>query len=252
MANATSNGSVETYRVRLADILVDPELQIRREVDHSTVDRYARAYAFGDKFPPIRLARWNDALVLIDGWHRVGALKQIGEAEVDAEIVDAGSATELKWLAAAANLTNSKSLFNSTHREVFRRYVKAGMHRVQVGRRSYRYKTYDEIAEDLHGIRRRSTLQRWMWIDFRQVEERMGSRKPGASKGVREPSDPERGIFTAAKDALDIVVNATRALTSKERRGELVAALRQALADIETKPHVLPPEPEPVRINMDF
>src|SRR4051794_31221061 len=109
MTSAVPNGSAGVCRVRLADILPDPELQIRREIDHRTVDRYARAYELGDKFPPIRLARWNDALMLIDGWHRVGAQRQLGRAEVDAVVVEAGSPSRLKWLAAAANLTNGKA-----------------------------------------------------------------------------------------------------------------------------------------------
>ena len=55
-------------RVALRDILRDNALQVRTRVDPRTVRHYAEAMQAGAEFPPIKLARIDNSLYLVDGW----------------------------------------------------------------------------------------------------------------------------------------------------------------------------------------
>jgi hypothetical protein len=229
----SENSDEAACTVPLKDILRNESFQVRQgrkagegPLDWFTAEQYAGGYAAGDRFPPVLLARWKDALVLVDGWHRMKGAEIAGKEEIAAKVVAVSSLEELLWLTAEANLTHGKRLYGREHREVFRRYIRAGRHQVKPGRRS-RLKSYRDIAKDLHGIRRHTTIQNWMQNDFPQIAGRMGTGE--ANKSVRQASDPEQAIFRGAKEAASTLANATKALSSEERRGELVQALLDAL-----------------------
>jgi ParB-like chromosome segregation protein Spo0J len=73
--------------VLISTLLRDPRFQVRKKLDAHTVSRYASAFSSGRPMPPIKVARIEGALVVVDGWHRLAALERIGRHEVEAEIM---------------------------------------------------------------------------------------------------------------------------------------------------------------------
>ena len=115
---APSNTDTNAVEVKLSELIVDPENQIRVRFDPKTADRYASAMYEGVKFPPITIAVLNGAPVLVDGFHRVAAAKQIGLPSLPAIIADA-KLDELLWIAAEANLKHGLALKRNDARAVF-------------------------------------------------------------------------------------------------------------------------------------
>jgi len=75
-----------TKTIPLATLTLDARLQPRAEMDEDTIRAYADDMEKGDVFPPIRvIGEW-----LVDGWHRVAAVKRLGEHDFPA-IVTAGT-----------------------------------------------------------------------------------------------------------------------------------------------------------------
>lgn len=83
-AVSAAEGAPKTVTVRLEDIVLDPDLQVRHAMDEPTVRQYADAMRAGEVFPPIKVARPNGACLLVGGWHRVAAAKSLGRDAIDA------------------------------------------------------------------------------------------------------------------------------------------------------------------------
>jgi hypothetical protein len=128
--------------------------------------------------PPIKVALIEDARVVVDGWHRLAALEKIGRYEVEGEIVKA-TAREALWLAAQANLEHGLPLKSPEIRAAFRAYIRAQQHRGPRGN----LKSYRQIAQELGGVRRYTTIRNWMKKDFRKIFDAMGGADPlGATR----------------------------------------------------------------------
>jgi hypothetical protein len=205
--------------------------------------------------------------VLVDGWHRVKAAGQAGLSRLPAVIVNVSSAAELSWLAAEANRTHGQPLERSLDREVFRRYVAAKRNMKKVGRTTT-YRSYREIREDLGGIRSPTTLMSWMREDFPKIAREMGENSPGVSRGPKDALDFDTVFLGKAHEALITLANASKGLSSDERRselatgilgslatitaklsdegrrGEVIERLEVTLAELKALPHRLPPPPD--------
>jgi len=120
--------SPTTTSVVLSRLVRNPNLQVRRKLDQATINRYVEVLKAGNEMPPIKVAIINEAPVLIDGWHRVAAMEQLGLRDAEA-IVQQATEKEAFWLAAKANLEHGLPLKKSELREVFRAYVKARQHK---------------------------------------------------------------------------------------------------------------------------
>ena len=88
--------------VRIADLVIDLELQPRIRLDIAVVRTYMTALEEGANFPPITVFDVDGSLVLSDGWHRVEAHKQIGKDAVEAEIRE-GDRRDAIWHGIAHN-----------------------------------------------------------------------------------------------------------------------------------------------------
>ena len=73
--------------LRLDEICLDPELQIRKNLDMDTIAEYAYAMQEGAKFPPIKVFDDGQKKYLVNGWHRWHGSKQAGFATIEVEIV---------------------------------------------------------------------------------------------------------------------------------------------------------------------
>ena len=76
-------------KLKLADISFDTSIYPRKsgDVDSKRVARYVACLRDGDRFPPIKVEPWETKYRLLDGLHRKKAHEEIGELEIEAEVV---------------------------------------------------------------------------------------------------------------------------------------------------------------------
>jgi hypothetical protein len=65
--------------VPIADITLDPRLQMRETMDFAVIDEYAENI---DKLPPCKTIRDGESIWLTSGWHRYHATKKAGRSEL--------------------------------------------------------------------------------------------------------------------------------------------------------------------------
>lgn len=133
----------KTYQVRLSDIVVHDDNQVRadKELDQGHVDQIINAIqptedehpAYPDDFDPVRLVLSSSGdLILVDGFHRVSAAKSLKMSLIPARFErlnledGASEDDEISLIAALANLSHkSKPLSGEDRREVI---VRIGKH----------------------------------------------------------------------------------------------------------------------------
>ncbi len=219
------------HEVAITAFKRDPKLQARMGgMDDLLVNRYTTAIKAGASFPPITLARVDDEVLLVSGWHRTAASERAGLATIQAEIVDCKS-NDLEWLASSSNLDHGKPASKADKVFAFNSFIKARRH-IQQGPRG-RYLTYAEMAKDLHGIASPTTIWNWMKKHHPKIAVKIG--KGGIDNSRPDTSrDEEAGSYRAAMAAVSAIAAQMRAVTSLERRMEVceaVAALGKDLWD---------------------
>jgi hypothetical protein len=224
--------SVETVCVAISAIVRDEANQVRRALDDNLVKRYETAMRNDEAFPPVTVARVNDSLVLVDGWHRLAAMERLGVSDTNVVIVRDCQPREIKWLAAEANLRHGKALTFREIRNAFRAYVQARKHRTTGnGFRSYR-----DIAKALAGARSHNSVRHWMEQDFPRTFRAMGSHPDGGGGAWENEPDPEedaRRLAAQACSRLEEALAAFRAVTSQEDRKEIVKVAREMMGAME-------------------
>lgn len=218
--------------VSVADIVRDPQYQVRRKLTDSAIQRYAAAYKGGEVLPPVRVGLVGGTLVLIDGWHRLAALDQLGRLTVTVEL-EAMTDVEAGWQAAAANLHHGVPLKASEFRGVFRAYVASGRHETRGRPCSYR-----DLAVALGGVRSHTTLRNWMRRDFPWIARRMGGEPASEASRTPAPDDHhEERLCVLIQRHIEQVAASSRGVHDAERRGAIVLEIERLLADVrEWKP----------------
>ncbi|TVM18692.1 hypothetical protein DPQ33_04235 [Oceanidesulfovibrio indonesiensis] len=231
----------DTVWLDLDDILVEDQFQIRAKMSGEAIQRYACAYRNEQDMPPLKVARvvtqetgdgeaCPPVLLLVDGFHRYAALRQIGAAGVEAVVVDA-TWTDAQWLAAQANLTHGIPLKSKELRKAFRMYIKARKHRE--GQKGF-IKSYREIAAELGGLRSHVTIRNWMMKDFPKIARAMTD-QDFPNEG---PGKPKYDAITPGQIAADHIIqarNAARGVTDPEERWELVRQLKEIVEELEDR-----------------
>lgn len=120
--------------VHLDTFEVDPTIQPRTSLTRDAVRRYAMVYRSDpDGMPPITLGQLPDRrTILVDGFHRVEAARQVGQRMLRAETVET-TIEVAPWLAVDANVRNGVPIPSNQKREVFKRFVTAGRNRLPDG-----------------------------------------------------------------------------------------------------------------------
>ena len=72
--------------IKLNDIEVTTETQVRERICQATVDEYAQAIEEGAIFPPIELVEDGILYFIADGYHRYEAAKKIGKEAIEANV----------------------------------------------------------------------------------------------------------------------------------------------------------------------
>lgn len=230
------NAPARIETVQISTLLRDPRFQVRQKLDQQTINRYAAVYSSGRAMPPIKVALVNGAAVVVDGWHRLAALDKLGRYQVAAEIVEA-SEQEAIWLAAQANLEHGLRLKSPEIRTAFRAYVRAKKHQKKWGN----LKSYREIAEELGGLRRYTTIRHWMMKDFPNIAARMGGDETFKDTGGLRDK-PTADFDQIAEKALNEALAASRGVECPMKRGRLIKLAESVLTEITDGGPWSPPE----------
>ena len=214
---------MEVVSIPISSIAKRAEWQVRSGLDKGAVRRYQDAYIAGSNMPPVRLAKTENALFVIDGWHRLAAAGRAGLDMIDATI-EAASSAEAAWLAAEANLCHGVPLKRGEHRKVFRAFIRAGKHR-----RGKNLIPYREIAKALHGVRAHTTIRNWMREDFPTIAEAYGPAEPHGNPGADATwAIPSTSDLSAALEHLHSLAAIRDALPTAQREA-LTGAIRYRL-----------------------
>lgn len=225
--------------VSIADLVCDEALQVRVKLDEATIKGYAAKYRTGVDMAPIKVAVVEGVPLLVDGWHRLAALKSNGSTTAQAVVIEGITRADAEWMAAQANVAHGLPLKAKEVRNVFRSYIRARKHLKGRGKT----KSYRDIAEELGTGTSFNTVQRWMWKDFPDIAKRMGGAEDFKGKGGLREVDDEGRYLDLAQKGVEQAVAAARGITSEEARGRLIAALEAAVDAVKAAGPWVPPPP---------
>ncbi|WP_441279822.1 hypothetical protein [Bradyrhizobium sp. 63_E2_N1_3] len=228
--------------VPIADIATRADWQVRDQINQALVREYITHYVHGANMPPVRLADVGGALVLMDGWHRLLAQKQLGRDAIEATVEEL-SEDEAQWQAAVANNCNGERLARqSEKRRVFELYIRQGRNRVgRLGLKSYR-----EIAKDLGGLASKSSIENWMKKVFPKIAAKMRSGRDD-NAGASDPRRPLNTAEVRVRDALTLAVAEARGVACLGKRRALLHEFAKAILE-----PIKPQAKQPIEINDDF
>jgi hypothetical protein len=103
-------------RVPLNAIALDQGLQARVALDSDAVADYRAAIEGGAALPPVECWRVGGALYLVDGFHRVAAMAQLGSEFVSVVVVGEGTIDDAAWYAAGVNASHGLRRTNADKR----------------------------------------------------------------------------------------------------------------------------------------
>lgn len=138
--------------------------------------RYAALIKNGVELPPVDVALMDGVLYLVDGFHRVRALKEAGRCRVKA-VVKPMTWPEAVKMAVQANTKHGIPLKKKDIRRAFRMFIKAGLHkkRVGIGKGRIVLMSYREVTEHAVGNAvAHGTVRNWIKRDFPSLFEQMG------------------------------------------------------------------------------
>lgn len=111
--------TVPSVWLGVGDLVVSPDYQMRQKLSKATVDEYAELIIAAESpWPfstPCTVYRVKDDLILVDGFHRVAAIGQAGEDQIEAVVIE-GSKTDALKAALSANITHGLRRSNDDKR----------------------------------------------------------------------------------------------------------------------------------------
>lgn len=98
-------------KIKLADLEVDPTVNIRDKLDEETVQWYMEIF---DQLPPVTAYRLNGRILLADGFHRWSAAERLNLEEIEADVRE-GTEQDAWEFAVMANWRHGKNLSQCEH-----------------------------------------------------------------------------------------------------------------------------------------
>lgn len=234
--------------VPLASVIKHQPLQVRTRLDSRAITLYASMTKEGSKPPPIKLARSEGRLYLLDGWHRMaaGALQLrddpdewMGQQQVLALVADM-PAHQMPWEAARANLGHGVQYRAKEFRPVFRAFIGSKQH--HKSRREYM--SYREMAEAFGLGVSHVTLRKWVMADFPKLAAALSKHDyshDGGGWRKQESVSMEKQHSGEAHKALAAVRQHAELLETPQNRWDVLQALEATAAMLRAK-GVLEPE----------
>lgn len=94
--------------LKIDKLILDKELYPRDEVNWRVAQGYKHAMKNGAMFPPISVGLFNKEFFVLDGWHRITALKHLKKDSVQAEVKAYKSKNDMYVEAVKLNSTHGK------------------------------------------------------------------------------------------------------------------------------------------------
>jgi hypothetical protein len=117
----------EEKTVPVEDIILDERLQARAEISHEAVAEYAEAYRTGAKLPPLDVYRVSGKLYLVDGFHRIAAVRVACQTFARIRVVGDGTLDDAVWHATAVNATHGLRRSNADKRRAVLLALRSGI-----------------------------------------------------------------------------------------------------------------------------
>ncbi len=121
MGRSTSHAE-PNRRLRIDQIKLDLDVQVRDTVDQNTVDDYAEACKEGAKFPPVDIFHERGIYRVADGVHRVLGAKAAAVKEIRA-VIHEGTSRDAFFFAAKCNCHHGRRRTNADKRLVVRKFL---------------------------------------------------------------------------------------------------------------------------------
>lgn len=225
-ANSSPWENARQENVIIRRVRKDKRFQMRKKLDEGTIKRYVAVYQSEKAMPLVRIAIINEVPFLIDGWHRLAALEELGEEKASALVIECGDQQAL-WLAASANLEHGKPLKSAELRTVFRALVKAKKHRDARGQ----LLSYREIGQ-LIG-KAYTTIRNWMIADFPKIAAEYGGDDGFVGKGgLKELATPIPSLQEAT-GSIASALDTFRSIDCPEMRNTIIEATALALREMK-------------------
>lgn len=237
----------EIVQIPLDRLVMNPDFHVRGGIDGEAVGRYAKALKADINLPPVAVVLadpedQNGGFVLIDGWHRVEAIRKNATAHdakgltVTAHVLRGEQEPRRwSWLGAQANLTHGLPLQYRRRREIFRAYVRAGEHRK--GGRGSPMKSARCMSRDLGGLATHPTVLKWMRSDFPAVYRAMGEAPEAEDRDHEFPRfDADGSNAKAATGSIDQLLAAFRSIRAQELRDAVLKRAERAVKELKAEP----------------
>lgn len=108
--------------MKLTEITLDGDLQIRDKINDEAVDAYTEVLREGGKLPPVTIFSNGSSNLLADGWHRYFAHKKAGLALIEVSVIQGGKRDAIKF-AAGANDTHGVRRTNADKQNAVRKML---------------------------------------------------------------------------------------------------------------------------------
>ena len=109
-------------KLNISEITIDKDFQIRAEIDNPTVQKYVELLSENVRFPPLDVWETDGKYILIDGFHRIAAMKEAGYVECEVSVYS-GTKTQAMVQAARSNRSHGRPLTASDLRSTIAKLI---------------------------------------------------------------------------------------------------------------------------------
>lgn len=227
-----------TATIVIEKIVVDENsTQIRNALTENAVRQYVRNYKYGSGMPPIEVAVVDDIFYLVDGYHRLEALRRLGRTTVTATVYELPDLESVVWRGWEINSKPGVHYTNDERRKAFKLYIKLGRCYVegkpriprwlksmnQIGRDwSIHPNTAKALIKELH----RPTWEMYLARGEGRMENAGGSLQAGSYRKMRHVDTAERNLAN--------VLNIAKKLNDPVVRGALIAKTEAVANEMKT------------------
>ncbi|QID32303.1 ParB N-terminal domain-containing protein [Pampinifervens florentissimum] len=178
-------------KLKISDIVIPQGLlpRVLTGTVAEVVERYKEALELGEEFPPIKVWKRESSYWLIDGVHRLSALRELGKEYVEAELVECKGELDFRVKAIQENIKHGLALSLEEIKENARLLFKAGLKDVEelarVFKKSertiYRY-VEDLMEEEKQNLRKQVLELREKGLSLQQIADQLGIDKATVSR----------------------------------------------------------------------
>jgi ParB-like chromosome segregation protein Spo0J len=211
----------------LGDVRERPDFQLRVEgVSDAHARVLERTFRAGGDLEPIKVARINRGLFVVDGFHRLQAARAAGRETITAEVARL-SLDEARSYALLANTQHGKRLTPKDKARIFARYVELRKHLDPHGAT----KSSRVIAAELNHVYSHQTVLTKLKALGIELDDADANRKPW-HRGELDVAELAQEVEEEAWDALEAFRSAMGALDPSAQQ-ELLGAARKLVEALE-------------------